>query len=86
MSNQPDVLILMTDQHNPAYVGYAVDPIVQTPNIDRIASEGKGHFYKESGGIPFVMRWPNHVQAGQHTSAFAKHIDVGATILDAINT
>jgi len=45
---------------------------------------GKGHFYKESGGIPFVMRWPNHVQSNQHTSALAEHIDVGATILDAI--
>jgi arylsulfatase len=45
---------------------------------------GKGQFYKESGGIPLIIRWPDRVQSGKHTSALAEHIDVGATILDAI--
>jgi len=37
---QPDVLILLTDQFNPYAMGCAGDPLIKTPNIDSLAAEG----------------------------------------------
>ena len=37
---RPNVLWLMSDQHNASCVGYANHPNVRTPNIDRIAHDG----------------------------------------------
>ena len=37
---RPNVLLIMTDQFNPLCAGYAGDPVVQTPNLDRLAREG----------------------------------------------
>jgi len=34
---KPNLLLIMTDQHNAQIAGYAGDPIVQTPNLDRLA-------------------------------------------------
>jgi arylsulfatase A-like enzyme len=39
-SGRPDVLILLADQFNPYCMGCAGDPLIQTPNIDRLATEG----------------------------------------------
>jgi len=39
-SNRPDVLILLTDQLSPRTLGCAGDPVVKTPHIDSLASEG----------------------------------------------
>lgn len=38
--SKPDILVCMSDQHNAQCIGYAGDPIVRTPNLDRLASEG----------------------------------------------
>jgi len=38
--NQPNILIIMSDQHHAKIMGCAGDPIVQTPNLDRLALEG----------------------------------------------
>ena len=38
-TNQPNVLIIMTDQWRAQAFGYAGDPNVKTPNIDQLASE-----------------------------------------------
>ncbi len=40
MAEQPNVLIIMTDQHAPSVMGCAGDSLVRTPNLDRMASEG----------------------------------------------
>jgi len=40
MANQPDVLLILTDQWNPRMLGCAGDPLVRTPNIDALAAEG----------------------------------------------
>ena len=40
MARRPNVLWLMSDQHNANCVGFAEHPNVQTPNMDRIADEG----------------------------------------------
>ena len=41
MSNQrPNILVIMSDQHNKGVLGCAGDPLVRTPNIDSLASQG----------------------------------------------
>ncbi|MCY4587040.1 MAG: sulfatase-like hydrolase/transferase [Bryobacterales bacterium] len=35
---RPNFLVIMVDQHNPTYFGYAGHPVVQTPNIDQLAA------------------------------------------------
>jgi choline-sulfatase len=40
MSHQPNLLVILTDQHNPHVMGCAGDPVVRTPNLDRLASRG----------------------------------------------
>lgn len=37
---KPDILIFMSDQHSGSYAGFAGDKIVETPNLDSIASKG----------------------------------------------
>lgn len=39
-AKRPNFLIFMTDQLNPNCLGYAGHPMVRTPNIDKLASEG----------------------------------------------
>jgi choline-sulfatase len=36
----PNTVILMSDEHNPLYAGPYGHPMVQTPNMDRMATEG----------------------------------------------
>ena len=38
--SRPDVLLIMTDQLNPLCAGYAGDPLIRTPHLDRLAREG----------------------------------------------
>ncbi|MFC1734548.1 sulfatase-like hydrolase/transferase [Candidatus Hydrogenedentota bacterium] len=38
--NLPNVLLITTDQHNADIFGYAGNPVVETPNIDRLAETG----------------------------------------------
>lgn len=40
MTDQPDFLVIMTDQHRWDWLGCNGHPVVKTPNIDRIASRG----------------------------------------------
>ena len=35
-----DILMIVTDQHNASMMGCYGDPIIKTPNIDRLAAEG----------------------------------------------
>src|SRR5215510_1541727 len=37
---RPDVLFLMTDQWNPRCFGFAGDPAVPVPHLNRLAAEG----------------------------------------------
>ena len=43
MSSRPNLLYIHTDQHNPYVLGCAGDPLVETPNLDRLAAGG-AHF------------------------------------------
>ena len=40
MSTKPNLLFIHTDQHNPYVTGCYGDPLVQTPNLDRLAASG----------------------------------------------
>lgn len=40
MTDEPNVLFVFSDQHRGMDVGYAGNPDVRTPNLDRLASEG----------------------------------------------
>jgi choline-sulfatase len=37
---RPNILVIMTDQHRAAAMGCEGNPVVQTPNLDRLAGEG----------------------------------------------
>ena len=36
----PNILLIMSDQHRASVMGCAGDPVVRTPNLDRLATEG----------------------------------------------
>ena len=40
MKKPLNVLVLMSDEHNPKFLGCADHPFIQTPNLDRLASRG----------------------------------------------
>jgi choline-sulfatase len=40
MPAQRNVLVLMSDEHNPKYLGAAGHPYIQTPNLDALAARG----------------------------------------------
>ncbi|MBI3974368.1 MAG: sulfatase-like hydrolase/transferase [Chloroflexi bacterium] len=40
MGERPNILFIISDQHNPKYLGHAGHPVVKTPNLDRLAAEG----------------------------------------------
>lgn len=40
MRPAPNVLVLMSDEHNPQFLGCAGHPFIQTPHLDRLAARG----------------------------------------------
>ncbi|MCH2664440.1 sulfatase-like hydrolase/transferase [bacterium] len=40
MTDRPNILLLMTDQHSKYHLGCYGDELVRTPNLDRLANEG----------------------------------------------
>ncbi len=40
MSNQPNILLIMSDEHGPMFSGCYGHPIVRTPHMDRLAERG----------------------------------------------
>lgn len=40
MDKRPNVVVIMSDQHNPHVGGYAGDAVVQTPNLDSLVKSG----------------------------------------------
>jgi hypothetical protein len=37
-----DILLITTDQFNPCCMGCAGDPVIKTPNLDRLTHKGAG--------------------------------------------
>ena len=40
MSKKPNILFILSDQHSPHVIGCGGNSIIETPNLDRLASEG----------------------------------------------
>ena len=40
MPERPNILLIMSDEHAPQFCGCYGHPVVQTPNLDRLAAEG----------------------------------------------
>ena len=38
--DRPNILVIMSDEHDPGVMGCYGDPVVQTPNLDRLAADG----------------------------------------------
>ena len=39
-TSQPNILLIMSDQHNPRLAGYAGNDVVRTPHLDQLAASG----------------------------------------------
>lgn len=39
--------------------------------------------YREANEVPFVVRWPGHVEAGRTSTDLVSHVDILATVLSA---
>ena len=72
----PNVLLITSDQHNPFVTGYAGDPIVRTPTLDRLAADGTtfGAAYTNS---PICMPARASIATGRFGSQIG-HYDNGS--------
>ncbi len=39
-TDRPNILLIMSDEHDPGVMGCYGDSVVQTPHMDRLANEG----------------------------------------------
>ena len=71
-TSQPNVIWIITDQHRGQATGYAGDPNLSTPNLDRLAAEGVT-FSRAVSGFPLCCpfrgsmltgRYPHHCVPG----------------------
>jgi len=72
----PNILFLITDQHNSGVLGCAGNPIVKTPHLDRLAAEG-ARFTNAVCATPFCSPTRASLVTGQwpHTHGIVKNID-----------
>jgi choline-sulfatase len=52
---------------------------------DQLGDHGlwwKSTFYESSVGVPFVISWPGHLEAGRRVHECASLMDIGATLID----
>ena len=65
--NRPNIVFICSDQHSHNYMGYAGHPLVQTPNLDRIASEGMV-FENAYCGSPVCVPGRSSMMTGMNAS------------------
>jgi choline-sulfatase len=63
---QPNILLIMSDQHHPRITGYRGHPHVQTPHLDRLAGEG-AHFMRAYCTNPICTPSRMSMLTGQYT-------------------
>ena len=78
----PNIVLIMSDQHNPHAMGCAGNPIVQTPNLDALARRGVrfGNAYcpyplcapSRSGFILTARKTPNALAGGDMVKGFCR--------------
>lgn len=67
MTHRPNVLFLMADEHRPDVAGFSANPIVRTPNLDRIAAGGV-RFSSAYTPSPICIPGRQSMMAGQFPS------------------
>ncbi|MEZ4863725.1 MAG: choline-sulfatase [Caldilineaceae bacterium] len=68
MSNQPNILLIISDQMTAALTGVYGHPVVQTPNLERLAERGVRF---DAAYTPFPLCSPGRacIMTGRHASA-----------------
>ena len=81
MTNRPNILLIMSDQHRYDCVGRANDYPVETPNIDKLASQGMWfeHAYTP---IPLCCPTRQAFLAGKRPEALGCHWNYDQNIQD----
>src|SRR5262245_11839824 len=67
-SGRPNFVVMMSDQHSARVLGGAGDPIIQTPNLDRLAAQGV-RFASTYVGSPLCVPSRATFLTGQSCSA-----------------
>lgn len=67
ITGQPNIVFICSDQHSYKYTGYAGHPLVQTPNLDRIAAEGV-RFDSAYCGSPVCVPGRTSLMTGMYPS------------------
>lgn len=88
-SNRPNVIWIFGDQHRAQATGYAGDPNVHTPNLDRLATEGV-NFRRAVAGAPWCTPFRGSLLTSRYphntTPETPSRLDpVHPTIADAFN-
>lgn len=65
--DRPNIVFICSDQHSYKYTGYARHPLVQTPNLDRIAAQGVV-FDNAYCGSPVCVPGRSSMMTGMHAS------------------
>jgi arylsulfatase A-like enzyme len=63
----PNILLITTDEQNARCAGYAGDPVIRTPNVDRLAREGMV-FHRAYTTQPLCTPARASVWTGQHVT------------------
>jgi len=89
---RPNIVLIVADQHNPHVLGCAGDPVVQTPNLDRLAAQGArftgcytpaplcapARLGLLTGQYPSALDvWDNSAVLPSHVSTFAHALGAG---------
>jgi arylsulfatase A-like enzyme len=87
MPKRPNILLITSDQQHFDTLGFA-NPTIKTPHLDRLTREGtnfklgnhgliaKAFMYEDNVRLPFLIRWPGHVPAGQSSDAIQGLVDL----------
>ena len=59
-SERPNIILIMTDQHNARCLSCAGEPVLQTPNIDGLAADG----------VRFTNAFANSIHCGPSRISF----------------
>ena len=65
---RPNLVVVMSDQHNPRVLGCAGDPVIRTPHLDRLAEQGV-QFAQTYAGSPLCVPSRATFLTGQSCSA-----------------
>ncbi len=88
--NAPNIVLIMSDQHNPGIAGYEGNNIIRTPNLDMLARRGVAfsNLYCPSPlCVPsrtgfMTAQYPSAVNVWSNTSILSSHVPTFANKLD----